>query len=201
MKGVRVSLGRRGSSVQTRSVIVGVSSRWAGHLGGGQFAPGGVARLPGAGWRSGDEGLGEVAEFEGQWVSRVGPSVATAALGKRAESLTECAIQSRDGQGSGAHRASCCVEHREQAAGLRRPGDPRARYLASERGSPSCGRERNLAADDSRKRLEAASVVSRCSQPASGHGDTDAAFVARNPARGSIRVLTMSRSSMIARSL
>jgi hypothetical protein len=29
MKAVRVSRGRRGSSVQTRSGIVGVSSRWA----------------------------------------------------------------------------------------------------------------------------------------------------------------------------
>ena len=66
MKAVRVSRGRRGSSVQARSVIVGVSSRWAAISAAGSSRQ--EARRGFRGWSSGDEGLGEVAEVEGQAV-------------------------------------------------------------------------------------------------------------------------------------
>ena len=42
----RVSRGGRGSTVHTRSGMLGVASRWAGPLGRGQVAPGRLPRLP-----------------------------------------------------------------------------------------------------------------------------------------------------------
>jgi hypothetical protein len=67
MKAVRVSWGRRGSSVQAWSAIVGVSSRCAAISAAGSSRQ--EACAASLGWRSGgDGGLGRVARLEAQAV-------------------------------------------------------------------------------------------------------------------------------------
>ena len=74
MKAVQVSRGRRGSSVQTGSAIVGVSSRWAAISAAGSSRQKAAVRLLATSW-SGDDSLGEGASVEGQAVLRGQPEL------------------------------------------------------------------------------------------------------------------------------
>ena len=79
MKAVRVSRGRRGSSVQARSLIVGVSSRWAAISAAGssrQEARRGFRRRAGAATTA----SAKQRALKLRRCSGVGPSVATATL-------------------------------------------------------------------------------------------------------------------------